>query len=314
MSAFDESLHPRGQAANSGQFREKTNDAPAHELVPIDITPENTRYTLLVDGVPHAVREPGATGITVCGTLEGMPRITQSDLALLAAGAPESTGDNWVIRAEALGPDGNVEACEEVPVPAPGNVLVLEHFGDYMTLSELDERGLTLFDVTAKPDPLITPDTHYPEEPIDLEEVRKALTDSPGDGPSHVELKFPPDNPYIAIVDVHVYEDLLWDDSFTAEELTEHQEIVEAVYREWFGAELDNTTDWESTRVTLTSEIDRHRATKLLILEQTWGQYAKFRNETDPGTYGSPYVGAEIRRRIDEAKVAAAEKAALATV
>ncbi|MBN9214153.1 MAG: hypothetical protein J0J04_04935 [Microbacterium sp.] len=314
MSAFDETLHPRGQAANPGQFREKMNDAPAHELVPTDVTPENTRYTLLVNGVPHTVREPGAAEITVSGALDGMPMIAGTDLSLLAAGAPESTGDNWVIRAEAVGPDGNVGVWEEVPVPAAGSLLVLEHDSNYMTLSDLDGRGLTLFDVTAESDPLITPDAHYPEGPIDLDEVRKALTESPGDGPSHVELIFPPDRPDVAFIDVHVYEDFLWDDRFTAEELTEHQEIVEAVYSEWFGAELDNATDWDSTRVTLTSEIDRHRATKLLILEKAWGQYAKFRNETDPGTFGSPYVGAEIRRRIDEAKAAAEENAALVTI
>lgn len=32
MSTFDEGAHPRGQAANAGQFRTKTNSAPAGEL------------------------------------------------------------------------------------------------------------------------------------------------------------------------------------------------------------------------------------------------------------------------------------------
>lgn len=32
MTTFDESKHPRGQAANPGQFTAKTNDAPAGEL------------------------------------------------------------------------------------------------------------------------------------------------------------------------------------------------------------------------------------------------------------------------------------------
>ncbi|MBN9214652.1 MAG: hypothetical protein J0J04_07550 [Microbacterium sp.] len=32
MSTFDESLHPRGQAGNAGQFATKTNDAPAGTL------------------------------------------------------------------------------------------------------------------------------------------------------------------------------------------------------------------------------------------------------------------------------------------
>ncbi|MBN9214830.1 MAG: hypothetical protein J0J04_08570 [Microbacterium sp.] len=32
MTTFDESLHPRGQAGNGGQFRAKSNDAPAGQL------------------------------------------------------------------------------------------------------------------------------------------------------------------------------------------------------------------------------------------------------------------------------------------
>lgn len=32
MTTFDESQHPRGQAANAGQFASKSNDAPAGEL------------------------------------------------------------------------------------------------------------------------------------------------------------------------------------------------------------------------------------------------------------------------------------------
>ncbi|MBN9214107.1 MAG: hypothetical protein J0J04_04700 [Microbacterium sp.] len=38
MSTFDESLHPRGQAANAGQFRTKSNDAPAGTLASDDDT------------------------------------------------------------------------------------------------------------------------------------------------------------------------------------------------------------------------------------------------------------------------------------
>lgn len=306
MSTFNESLHPRGQASNAGQFRTKEDGVPTSELTSVVAAPENTRYTLLVNGIPHTTREPGADSISVCGAIEGMPNITGRDLSLLAVGAPESNGSNWAIRAECVGPDGTVTAREEVPVPAQGQLLVLEHNGDYMTLSDLDACGATLLDATAHEDPLITPDATYPDEPVELDEVRKALTESPGDGPSTVELLFPEDMPDTAAIEVSVYEDFLWDAAITEDELNEHREIVEAVYREWFNAEIDVYDDWSSVRVVLRSEIDRARTTQLLVLDEAWGSYAKYRNETDPGTFGSPYVGAEIRRRIDEAQKAAA--------
>lgn len=300
MTTFDESLHPRGQASNAGQFIAKSNAAPTTELVPVAVTLANTRYTLLVDGRPHTSREPGADGLTVHDSLEGMPTVAGRGLSMLAAGAPESDGSNWVIRAEAIGRNGVVEAWEEVLVPAQGRLLVLEHQGDYMTLSDLDERGITLFDVEAHDEEIIAPNAAYPDEPIDLDEIRKALTVSPGDGPSQVELVFSPDKPFEALIDVHTYEDFLWrGDEFTGEELDEHRAIVEEVYREWFGAEIDVYDTWRTARVTITTEVDRHRATNLLILESAHSAYATFRNQTDPGTYGSRYVGTEIRRRID---------------
>lgn len=51
MSTYDESKHPRGQAANAGQFREKSNDAPTASLeagLPV-LRPEDVRnadYTI----------------------------------------------------------------------------------------------------------------------------------------------------------------------------------------------------------------------------------------------------------------------------
>lgn len=303
MSTFDESLHPRGQAMNAGQFRTKTNTAPDSGLADTIATVENTRYSLLVNGQPHISREPGATGMTVDGALEGMPTIGGTDLSLLSTNAPASADDLWTVRAEVVGPNGAVTATTEIEItPTPGHLLVLEHNGDFMTLSDLDARGLTLFDVEAHDETVITPRTDFPEEPIDLDDVRKWLTEGPGDGPAQVELVFQDDKPHTALIDVHTYENFLWQgDEFTADELSEHIGIVEDVYREWFNAEIDVYDDWDSVRVTITSEIDRHRATNLLILEQASDGYMAFRAKTDPGSFATPYVGAEIRRRIDAA-------------
>ena len=59
MSIFDESLHPRGQAANPGQFRSKAQHAPRALLAATIPSKESTRYTLLLNGERYAVREPG---------------------------------------------------------------------------------------------------------------------------------------------------------------------------------------------------------------------------------------------------------------
>ncbi|AUG29392.1 DUF7007 domain-containing protein [Microbacterium hominis] len=42
MTSFDETLHPRGQATNAGQFREKTNSAPSGSLTVADAEARST--------------------------------------------------------------------------------------------------------------------------------------------------------------------------------------------------------------------------------------------------------------------------------
>lgn len=49
MKTFDEMKHPRGQAANAGQFREVTNSAPTSDLTETEDVAEPGRYRILVD-------------------------------------------------------------------------------------------------------------------------------------------------------------------------------------------------------------------------------------------------------------------------
>ncbi|MBN9214654.1 MAG: hypothetical protein J0J04_07560 [Microbacterium sp.] len=50
MTTFDETLHPRGQAGNAGQFATKTNDAPSGELAPTETNWERLqREAVVVD-------------------------------------------------------------------------------------------------------------------------------------------------------------------------------------------------------------------------------------------------------------------------
>lgn len=74
MTTFDESLHPRGQAANSGQFREKRNDAPAGALTAVlpEMTPADVRnadYTIDVLR-EHITATEGVHDLHVSGTDE----------------------------------------------------------------------------------------------------------------------------------------------------------------------------------------------------------------------------------------------------
>ena len=187
----------------------------------------------------------------------------------------------------------------------PGLTLAEGAYGDVWTLEQVengdaDNPGeLRYFN-----DPLIE-FTDW-DERVDIETVREALTVSPGDGPFQVDATLSLDDDSLVNVDVLVTDSLLWNDSFTEDELNTHNDIVEAVYSEWFNADIDGD-DWNAFTVTLRTDIARDHATERLILNRTWDSYAKFRNETDPGTFGSPYVGTEIRKRID-ARVRRAEE------
>ncbi|MBN9214760.1 MAG: hypothetical protein J0J04_08090 [Microbacterium sp.] len=58
MSTFDESLHPRGQVGNRGQFAEKRNAAPAGQLMDDIMTPETLTGNWTSDDIA------GAEGVT----------------------------------------------------------------------------------------------------------------------------------------------------------------------------------------------------------------------------------------------------------
>lgn len=99
-------------------------------------------------------------------------------------------------------------------------------------------------------------------------------------------------------MDVVTTHDFLFDGSVTEDELNDHADIVDDVFEDWFDADVSGDS-WEAADVTLRSSMPAENTTESVVTQKVWGSWVKFRNETDPGTYGSPYVGAEIRRRID---------------
>lgn len=143
-------------------------------------------------------------------------------------------------------------------------------------------------------------DANYPDEPVDLEWINETYR---GNSPEVTDAAAHFGDDGSAYVSAMVYENFLWDDRFTEDELDHYQPIVEDVWRERFGADLHVHTDWESVDVTIaTPDIPQDELTHGRAADEFHKTWAKYGNETDPGTFNSPYVGNELRERIDEAK------------
>lgn len=82
--------------------------------------------------------------------------------------------------------------------------------------------------------------------------------------------------------------------------LDQHRDVVEEVYLEWFNADIDLPETWDYATVTLRKPIPPERFTESLVVEDVWPLLVDHANQTDPGTFGSPYVMGEVRRRVQE--------------
>lgn len=99
-----------------------------------------------------------------------------------------------------------------------------------------------------------------------------------------------------------VVDNLLWREQFTEEELDEHFDIVQATYHEWFGADIDTSADgWEHFEVRMGADVPNSELTRERADSEVGDMISGFANKTDPGTFGHPYIGDEIRHRIDQA-------------
>lgn len=121
-------------------------------------------------------------------------------------------------------------------------------------------------------------------------------------------------NPYVRVLDDgsveltgNYYEDMLWSDDFTEEELSDAYPIVEEFFRERFDAEIiDNGESWNSVMLEFSTAYQPEEFTPTFVAntsEERMG-FVKFVNEHDPGTFGSPYAYDELRERLDTAVVA----------
>lgn len=300
MTNFCESTVVRDAA---GKFDEKVHTAPEAGLgVPRVASPEDMVYSVLVDG-NTVVRQ--RRGESLNQALESAALYPQHHpeavISIVGAGYDET--ENKLI--------GGVTDVEFRPA-SEGRLVAWIH-GDAYGIEELDAAGITLLGATEEGlefEPFI--DTARDIDIDSLDDIQQALFEA--DMPtSYVSARSDEDNPDIVNVDVAVYENFLWDLPDEEEERDERRElldtyrhIVDEVFAESFNATIaDVPDDWDSVMVELRVPVPRDRFTTSLVINDTYNALAKYRNETDPGTFGSPYVMAEVWARIEKAKAEA---------
>ncbi len=193
--------------------------------------------------------------------------------------------------------------------PAQTTVTIYsDGYGDAKTANALaEEFGVPVEDVPrvaaehgweAKEEPLIEVGT----DSIELYEVTKSYQNNGDVDIQEVGVADSGDDE-TAHVYVRATGNLMWrGDEFTEAELDRGYPVVEKAYRDWFGADIFVHDGWGYFDVEMYREVPRAELTESIAAERAWDITAKWHNETDPGTFGSPYFGAELRRRLDNSK------------
>lgn len=146
--------------------------------------------------------------------------------------------------------------------------------------------------------------------PVPDEEGYELSNDDVSWFPSEGEMS----NPYARLNDDgdieltgNYYENIMWNDEFTSEELDDAYPIVEKFFRDRFGADiLDNGEGWDSVMLEFSTTYKPEEFSPSLVASTSEDrmQFIKFVNEHDPGTFGSPYAYDDLRQQLDEAVVA----------
>lgn len=288
----------------TGQFGAQEHTAPDATLTHPTL-PDETTYGVYRDGTLVNVGEKGA----------GMnDAIHRAEVAMnFHRYERDAAKPVWTIRSE--GSDTEVT----VPYGDQGRI-VGWYMGDAITAEEMDERGvsLTQFDSVAV-EPYID---LGPYNEGDLPSVEKWARDG-GFQFGTVYAKRD-DETGGRHIDVDVHENFLWnadtqcpDDEYDDDSdldpdddrpaavqryskwLDDNRDIVEQVYLEWFNADIDVPDEWDAATVTIRKTVPYERFTESLVMEDLYPALADFTNRTDPGTFGSPYVMGEVRRRVE---------------
>ena len=298
---------------DSGQFGTQEHTAPESPLI-VATTPEDTVYGVYDGDTLISVGEKGA------GMTEALHRARVYANSLRPK--PGEPRQAIIVRSE--GSDVSV------PLPYEGDGrLVGWQDGDAVTAEEMDKRGVSLTQLEGmKVEPFIDFGRH---EDGDLPHAEKWASD----GGFYISNIYAvrDDETGGRHIDIGINEDFLWnaesqcpdseydddsdldpdDDRPAAVQryeawLDKNEDIVKEVYLEWFNADVD-APSWDAATITLRKTVPFERFTESLIIEDIYPLLAKHANETDPGTFGSPYIMGEVRRRV-EAREEEAERQA----
>jgi hypothetical protein len=285
----------------NGQFGAQAHTEPELAIFAASAALEDTTYRIYAgDALVHT----GEKGAPLAEAIAAAHRYAEDEPVTLTVRAAADDGTGFA----------------EVPVPAAGHgTIVGWHKGTARTPAELDAAGLSLSEcdiVTAEEYLDLSEHDELPLEDVEqwardadfqVSYIEARRDDEGGDGTE-------------VHIDVNVTENFLWDadhrfgddtaedgDTRTPQEryeawLDEHEATVKEVFLETFNADVHVNDSWEHADVSIRATLPRERTTPSLIIEDIYPKLAKYKNENDPGTWNSPYVMAEVRRRIDAAE------------
>ena len=289
----------------TGQFGEQAHTTPEASLA-APPTVEDTVYSVYENGELVIVGERGA----------GM-----SDILHRAYVHLNRNNDKPVITIRAESFDGAVEPVDIALPYADQGRIVGWYQGDAITAEEMDERDVSLCELdSVSVEPYIDLGRYNEGE---LHNVEKWARDAgyylsniyahrdEETGGRHVDIALNenflwnadtqcPDDEYDDDSDLDEYDERPASVQRYEKWLDENRDIVEEVYLEWFNADLDVPDTWETATVTRRKTVPYERFTESLVMEDIYPLLAKHQNETDPGTFMSPYVMGEVRRRAEK--------------
>jgi len=298
----------------TGQFGTQEHTAPG-DLLAVPVAPADTVYGIYAGDALVSTGEKGA------GMTDALHRARTHVSGLRPA--PGETLPTITIRSEGS------DVAVTLPLAGDRRIVGWTGYGDAVTAEEMDKAGVSLTqlsDVKAEPFIDLGP---YGEG--DLPRVEQWARDS-GFYLSNV-YAYRDEETGGRHINVALNENFLWnaetqcpdenyeddsdldpdDDRPAAEQrydawLNEHEDVVKEVYLEWFNAEIDASYTWgDGATVTIRKTVPYERFTESLVIEDVHPLLSKYTNEVDPGSFGSPYVMGEVRRRV-EARQAEADR------
>ncbi len=303
-----------------GKFGEVAKTDPAKGTLNSPVAPEDTTYVVCIDGKP-AKNGVGKKGAGMSDALERAYVIMNHYDYTKTTAKPV-----FSIRCQDTG------VTVQVPYGDQGQIVAEYGYGEAVTADEMDTESLSISSADKVfVDPYIDLGPYGEGE---LDEVCEWLREG-YDRRLHISTVYArrDDETGGRHIDVDVNENLRFladhlcpdDYEFTADPdsdldaaaqrheawLDDNQDIIEDVYAEWFNAEITPSTDygWEAASVAVRTTVPYGRFTSRLVLEDVHSNVAGYVNKTDAGTYGSPYVGNEILRRIREREAQQEEEA-----